>query len=188
MSEIICFWSEPTDNVRLWLRRYSGSADHNCATTGYYCNGQTPFGDHPAKKSPEGYLEDRGANGPPRDDARWPTRCDACGRPFEASDEWQVHQDQIYRRVDTGAEFELRKAAPGAMWDAWWYPPKGPDGKSLAVALPPGGGDDVWMVDAPSKGGSGWTRSGVVPNVTANPSILTPRYHGYLRSGKPVSC
>jgi len=82
----------------------------------------------------------------------------------------------------------LRDCPPGAMYDAFWYPEKGPDGRALCVSLPPGGGMDFWHVDGPSKGGGGWTRSGEPPFVTANPSILTPRFHGFLRNGWLESC
>lgn len=125
---------------------------------------------------------------PPHDDPRWPAKCDQCGAPFPEFATWQVFQELIYRRADSGQEMTLRDAPPGAMWDAGWYWEKGPDGKSLCVCLPPGGGLDYWHVDGPAKGGGRWTRTGVPPNVTANPSILTPRYHGWLRDGRLVDC
>jgi hypothetical protein len=95
---------------------------------------------------------------------------------------WQVFQDQIYRRADTGEEYTLRDAPPGAMYIATWHD------NHLRVCLPPNGGHDYWDVDGPSKNGNGWTRSGDLPNVTANPSILTPRYHGFLRGGWLEEC
>lgn len=45
-----------------------------------------------------------------------------------------------------------------------------------------------WLVDAPSKQGSPWTREGKPPKVTARPSILTSRYHGFLTDGFLVEC
>jgi hypothetical protein len=56
------------------------------------------------------------------------------------------------------------------------------------VALPPDGGDDLWMVDGTASNGPGWTREGKPPKVTARPSILTPRYHGWLTDGFLVRC
>lgn len=192
-SVIDCFWCEPTDRVRLQLRRFQFSTVRTCAAqpTGLsYCNACAPFGDHPIRWSKEhdGCLESYEDLGPAHDDPRWPKTCEACARSFDPEDQWQVSQEIIYRRVVTGAEFQLRDAPPGAMWDAGYHWDKGPDGISLAVALPPAGGFDHWLVDGPSKGGGRWTRSGTVPKVTANPSILTPRYHGWLRDGKLVEC
>lgn len=33
-----------------------------------------------------------------------------------------------------------------------------------------------------------WTRTGAIPKVTCSPSILTPRYHGFLRDGFLEEC
>jgi hypothetical protein len=42
---------------------------------------------------------------------------------------------------------------------------------------------ELWDIDGPSSNGPGWSRSGEPPAVTVSPSILTPRYHGFLRNG-----
>jgi hypothetical protein len=114
----------------------------------------------------------------------------------------EVFAESIYRDEATGREWPMRELPPGAMFDAWWYrdadgkPRRGTgmgtgtghDGLCLIVCLPPEGGLDHWHVDATAKNGPGWERTGTVPNVTANPSIQTPRYHGWLRNGVLVEC
>ena len=125
---------------------------------------------------------------PAHDDSRWPVKCDQCEYLFKPEDSWQVFREVIFVNKDTGQEMTLRNCPPGAMWDADWYPEKGPDGKALCVALPPHGGDDSWHIDGYAKGGGKWSRTGTAPNITANPSILTPRYHGFLRAGYLEEC
>jgi hypothetical protein len=75
------------------------------------------------------------------------------------------------------------------MYDAYWMKDfsdykKRSDGIMLCVKTP--GGD--WIVDGPSNNGNGWERTGTVPKITATPSILMARYHGWLRDGWLVEC
>ncbi len=206
---IECFWCEPADKVAIFLRRYTSSSVSKCAKTGHYCNAMTPIGEQPARYTPDGYLDSYDHMAPPHDDPRWPLACEACGKPFGVDDEWQVFEYSILRRVDTGAEFPMRKAPPGAMWDAKWYPWKGPDGMSLCVAMPPGGADDVWLVDSRASNCTMpndnehrcWVRHGdprqpqtltVDKNghtcAAGAGSIQTSRWHGFLRGGRLLEC
>jgi hypothetical protein len=41
----------------------------------------------------------------------------------------------------------------------------------------------LWCIDQKSSNGEGWTVVGNAPQVTASPSILVPRYHGFLQNG-----
>jgi hypothetical protein len=196
MGDVVCFWLEPTDRVRLWLRRFVYSDAMKCPLPDGYHNAMAPFGEQPARYSTEGiggrrYYASFDALGPARGDPQWPTRC-ACGYAFRDEDTWQVFQQGIYRRVNTGAEMTIEDAPAGAMWDAWWYgEPRYPDGIQLMVKLPNG---SDWWVDGPFAGGGGsWTRTGTPPVVTASPSIWSRRdlpnsYHGWLRDGvlRPV--
>ena len=51
----------------------------------------------------------------------------------------------------------------------------------LCVCLPDG---NWWFLDFHAHNtSSGWTITGSIPQISANPSILTPTYHGYLRNG-----
>jgi hypothetical protein len=171
----------PTDRVRLILRRFIG----DCSKGPMSCHeASVPFGEHPVRLSSEGYLESYQDLAPTRDDPRWPTHCEQCGIALPGDTVWQVFQERIYRRTDTGEEHLLRDAPPGAMYIATWFHEK----DHLHVCLPPNGGHDYWDVDGPSSNGNGWTRTGEPPNVTANPSILTPRYHGFLRNGWLEEC
>lgn len=191
MSEIRCFWTEATDRVAQSLRRFvpSGEAAKCSGPFGYH-NASTPLGEAPVKKSEEGYITSPDV-AEYTGDPRWPTHC-PCGYEFKPEDQWQVFVEQIYRAVADGREWPLRDLPPGAMYDATWYRDEskksGPDGINLCICLPPNGGMDYWFVDGAASNGPGWTRTGTVPNVTANPSILTPRYHGWLRDGVLVEC
>jgi hypothetical protein len=83
------------------------------------------------------------------------------------------------------------------MFDATWLGANnvGPDGISLTVVLPPERkpwGDDVvdnrnswWHVDQSRQDG-GWSRTGDPRRpgaVSAQPSIKTSHYHGFLQAG-----
>lgn len=186
-AETQCFWCEPTGMVSLSLRRYR-SGDKCSGPFGYHV-ALTPIGEAPVIMSEQhkGCIESR-PEVFAHDDTRWPTHCTACGEAFRADDAWQVFQDQVYRRTDTGATFTLRDAPPGAMWDATWWPDPGPDGIQLMVRLPDG---HDWFVDGPANNNPaprGWTRSGSVPRITATPSILTKQWHGFLTDGVLRSC
>lgn len=200
MTRIKCFWIEPSDKAELSLRRFrfsegylkneDGSRDysnkdpnHYKCSNGYGCDASVVIGEIP-------FTINQGRIDHDRTDSNWPKVCTRCGRPFEDTDEWQRNENQLYIRKETGELCILSKAPVGAMWDATWfkkYEPynKSPDGIVLTVQTP--GGD--WCVDGPSKGGGHWTRTGTVPEVTANPSILIEgSYHGWLRNGWLEEC
>ena len=187
MSRVECFLIEPTDRASVFLRRYSSAESGFDCASGYH-NAKTPIGVRaldPAVTEHHALID---RSKPPRSDPRWPTKCEACGYAFADSDAWQIFYEVIYVRRDTGAEMHLRDAPPGALWDCTWWPDKGPDGHHWCLKLPPGGGCDEWQIDGPANNGGGWTRSGIAPRLTARPSILTPRYHGFLTDGVLESC
>jgi hypothetical protein len=191
MADVRCFWVEPAGMEARWLRRYAGREGTQCPASHGYHNAMVPI-------EPAPYSKDAlGGKGDFADDPRWPTHC-PCGYEFVEADNWQVFRVDIYRAED-GREWPIRELPPGAMYDATWYHDHpncvGPDGIALVVILPPNGGDDYWHVDGGANNNpapQGWSRSGTVkgpnPTVTANPSILTPRYHGWLRNGVLVAC
>jgi len=83
-------------------------------------------------------------------DPRWPVKC-GCGYEFSAldkDDHWQVSQETIYRRTDTGDEMVLHEAPVGAIWNASWMSDLpyycGPDGRTLICLMP---GNHHWMID-----------------------------------------
>lgn len=206
---VTCFWLEETGEVRLSLRRYrSGSKGGECSGPMGYHDASTPIGTAPIlwlPEPPEGadhwYSGRDGASGvvsfdwPDHDDPRWPTRC-ACGYEFSAEDEWQHFHDRIMRRTDTGETLTIRDAPDGAMWDAYWYPCKGPDGRCV-VARCPGGAD--WIIDGRATNCAlpddtehrYWVRHGEPPRLTVDKNGLTCAagagsiqagdYHGFLR-------
>jgi hypothetical protein len=191
-SRIQCFWLEPTELGRSSLRRYENhpydpmpppSCPENRMryhdTDVVLGDIPYPFGTADSDPTPEDI---------PHDDPRWPKACDVCGTPFKDDDHWQHNVHRLYRGSPDGKLYSLRDAPPGAMYAATWYPKKGPDGIALHVCLPPGGGDDYWFVDGSASNGPGWTRTGTVPLITARPSIMTKRYHGFLTDGFLVEC
>lgn len=191
-SRIQCFWLEPTAFAISGLRRYEKRESYEEAS--WTCpSNRMKFHDTSVDLGqidyPLGEFNGYGRDDIPHEDPRWPKVCHVCGTPFKDTDHWQHNVTRLFSGAPDGKLYTLRNCPPGAMYDANWGPMDlGPDGIRLAVALPPEGGDDYWLVDGPSKGGGRWTRTGTVPNITASPSILTPRYHGFLRGGYLEEC
>lgn len=185
-ERIECFWLEPTPFAESSLRRYEKHVTYpmdkpTCP------NNRMRFHDTtvvlPQIDFPLDETNGWGRDDVPHDDPRWPKVCDVCGYAFKDEDHWQHNVTRLYSGAPDGKLYTLRNCPPGAMYDASWYPTKGPDGINLIVALPPGGGDDWWHVDGPASNGPGWTRTGKPPKVTATPSIQTSKWHGWLRDG-----
>lgn len=127
----------------------------------------------------------------------WPRQCDACGVLFDSfpvrSDmRWRVYRHIMPRIVMTDGSqfFTVDKMPVGAMWEVephkaiegsvYWRQRGG--GMMLLVRTP--GGD--WNLDRPSHGGKGWERTGVPPDVTAQPSCQCDPpsgWHGWLKDG-----
>lgn len=203
------FWLERTEDIAWGLRRYAHSQDPPACPGGYH-QAVIYLGVAPATFSETG----RYASQPmlEHDDPRWPIRCTSCDYVFVDTDEWQMWQQGLYRRPDTGQLHVLHSTAPdalgatsapaGACWDAWWMSDwaKGPDGLCLMVRLPNG---HDWMVDSEAsnctrKGDRThkcWVRDGDPRRgtVTAGKagetctagagSILSGDYHGFLTGG-----
>ena len=186
--EIKCFFLKPIKKARVSLRRYSS---HKKEDVERECPG--PWGYHNISVQLDviDWDDESGlvANDRDHDDPLWPTHCD-CGYEFAEDDEWQHNRNIMHERSDGGEDTTLQDAPVGAMWDAHWLPSNrtGHDGIALVVKTP----DGDWQVDAPSysngKAGPGWTRSGTIPDVTARPSILMPKYHGWLTKGMLIEC
>jgi hypothetical protein len=125
----------------------------------------------------------------------WCRDVDGTKRFVDIDDPARQQGSPVYRRLDTGEE--VVGAPPGAMFyyedimpeaDMTHFsnPAGGPDGKHLIVVLPDG---HWWHIDSIAQNASKpWDRSGVPPNVTARPSILTDTYHGFLTDGVLVEC
>ena len=162
------------------LRRYAG--ERSCAHSGLtYCNAEVLLADDaPAVIDKYNCVES--AERPPSDDPRWPVQC-ACGYRFVEEDNRQVFVSEYYAAED-GRRWAVRDLPPGAMYDSWWGPEKGPNGEPWWVLVLPPGGHNTWDIYGPaSNSKTGWTITGTAPKLTASPSILVPRYHGWLRDG-----
>jgi hypothetical protein len=209
MSRIQCFWLEPTKRAQVTLRRYRESARYLRNDDGTFkleqrgdekvlikdptYDGICPAGKHTGFSICDasvvyGECDDSDRSIHVTDemklDPAWPKACAACGRPFQPEDQWQWSEHILYERKDTGERWVLGKAPVGAMWDLTWFKDssrykKRPDGILLCVRTP----DGDWVVDGPSSNGNGWDRTGTVPRITANPSIICGSYHGWLRDG-----
>jgi len=194
-SRIECFMVERAELMQVDLRRFVFSSESTCpGRYGYHTadiviEPQLPA---PAEYSPgkpswqfDGWpFEPK----PSRDDPRWPVRCE-CGYEFQPGDQWQANARRLYRDPRSGSLFVRENLPAGAMFRSPWYEKtwgyKGPDGICLSVMLPDG---VVWEIDGEARDGGKWTRDGVPPKVTARPSILTSRYHGWLTDGFLVEC
>lgn len=193
MDKVQCFWVVDSGRDKLALRRYVSSGMSKCSGEYGYHNASVDIGEEATN---DGAIESR-KGGPPagyENDPRWPTCC-SCGYVFQPEDPWQLFRSSIYRREDTGEEWTQMNLPAGAMYDAHWlkrvesWKTTGPDGLALHVVCPPGNNwGDHWHVDGPANNGPGWTRTGTVPNISAMPSIQTPRYHGHLRNGVLERC
>jgi hypothetical protein len=196
-----CFWLEPTNKTKHYLRRYTPSDRAKCPG---------PYGYHNARNFLDVVEKDAAKIESSeltyhRDHQLWPTHC-SCGYEFTPEDEYQVFTDAMYLRTDTREEMSLLEAPPGAMWNAHWMADHpmftGPDGRCLVVRLPNG---HDWMIDGEasnctnpedfrSGGHKCWVRHGEPPYLTVDKngktcnagggSILSGSYHGFLRNGE----
>jgi hypothetical protein len=210
LDPIKCFFVEPTGIVELYLRRYS-RGDAACSSGWPYHNAMSLLGDAPAVYVTYDDHECPNIAERPeqidKHDPRWPVEC-ICGYKFTPKDHYQIFQESVYRRHDTGEEFSLRHLPLGAMYFADWFlrPGKnhwrGPDNHCLVVMVP---GKDMqpreWMVDGRANNCDlphdtdhrCWVRHGQVPEITVDKngrtcnagagSIKTDGWHGFLRSG-----
>lgn len=161
------FWLERTEDVAWGLRRYARTEDSAGCPGGYH-QSLTYLGVEPATytyRDGRRYLASQSMLD--HADPRWPAGCVSCAYLFLDADHWQMWQEGLYRRADTGQLHVLHQSAPadalsapsappGASWDAWWMGDwcKGPDGMCLMVRLPNG---RDWMVDSEA---SNCTRKG----------------------------
>ena len=205
-----CFLVTETPRFRASLRRFTYSSHSTCAAHPTWGHDATSpmIAVIEGVKTADGYWDlDKTEKGhmPPRDDPRWPVKCDACDYLFAPTDHWQLFCDHIYVDAD-GAEHSRRGPTPGMMWYADWLGEsyRGPDGHCLVVTCP-GGGE--WIIDGPASnctkredhGPYGqahrcWVRHGTPPNITVDKngltcaagagSIISGSYHGFLRDGE----
>ncbi len=208
MARTRCFLIEPTDRVRISLRRFSRDNTPDCCPryAGRYSYHTTMvfLREEEARRNAQGYLCNGVGPTLPHDDARWPRACD-CGYIFTEDDTYQHFDELLYRRVDTGELVTLRDVPAGAMWEAPWLDQfHRPQGRHNLVVKLPDGSD--WAVDGPANnctwpGGDAkqeqhhcWTRRGEPPDVDVGKnhgptcaagagSIATARWHGFLRNG-----
>lgn len=203
MNGIQCCFLEEVGRTRRSLRRYVSSANahrHACPGPMGYHDSMTLLDVVEGNAATRDHLVDDVI---PRDHPLWPKACQ-CGYAFADGDEWQVFTESLWCRTDTGQVMTLREAPPGAMWWADWNTwDVGPDGRCLMVRCPDG---HDWTVDAEAsnctrKGDRShkcWCRHGEPPLVTVDKngdtcgagagSILTPKWHGFLRGGVLVPC
>ena len=201
MIPIKCFWLEPTDREKRYLRRYASGS--SCSGPMSYHDAMNFLDESPEVAGTDGYWQDSGQTAADfKGHPLWPTHC-SCGYEFQEKDEWQLFSSHIYRRTDTGEEMTLRDAPDGAMWNASWYPDnwKNEDGKCIICRVP---NNHDWNIDGPASNCTRpnekhycWVRHGEPPNLTVDKngdscaagagSIQTKDWHGFLRGGFLVS-
>lgn len=208
-----CYWLEPTGRERVSLRRFTFSVAEgdderpgrrNCPESERWGHDASVLTEIELDTSWEtlddGYIVRAAVPDelcPPRDDSRWPTRCDKCGSPFHDDDQWQVNGLRLFTRSDTGAVHVMKHGydpgIPGALYDGGpWMRSRvsedglgyvGKDGIALVAVCPNG---LHWEVDGPATGGGRWRRTGDPrrpETLTVSPSIVAGDYHGWLQHG-----
>lgn len=181
------FLVEPTGSGVLSLRRYRAS-DVPCPGPHGYCSESVDIAEVQILKNADGTYPALSPENVEYADPRWPRACSACGYEFGPDDPRQCNQTEFYANADGTVRTALRDLPAGAVYDAAWLPDlyRAPDGHAWAVQLPDG---LPWYLFGPaSNGGAGWTVTGDAPRFTANPSILTPDYHGWLNDGRLTPC
>ena len=188
MSEPVkCFMLQPTDMAEHSLRRFTWTVPNKCSHHASMSLGNVDF-----VSEYDGSGDDRW----PHDDPQWPKCCETCGYEFADGDQWQNNLKRLFATPD-GSLYTMDSAPVGAMRVSDWN-----HAVNSKEHLAAGGGPHLqvkcpdacwWDIDSPAstnyhEGGSGWSRSGEPPNVTANPSIQTGSYHGWLRNGTLVEC
>lgn len=197
------FFLEPTPMSRMSLRRFaSGNCPLSVGAYSYH-NAKVHIG--------IGRAGDVCGDIHPHDDSRWPKQC-GCGYTFKEEDNWQLFNDRLYKRTDTGEELVLNEAPPGAVWNAWWLAENrtapsfylGDDGRCLMARTP--GGD--WCIDSRASNCTMpddnthkcWVRHGKPEDATLHVdknghtcaagagSIVSGNYHGFLHGGHFTSC
>lgn len=148
---------------------------------------------------------------PPIGDPRWPAKCE-CGATFENSNViergGQMFVHRLQKRSDTGDLVTVHDAPAGAMWRAWWMQHEGRywdwdnQNEPPLMCKTPGG---EWNIDGRATNYTlkndrlhrCWVRHGVPPQITVDKngltcgagagSILSGKYHGFLRNGELVA-
>jgi len=214
-NEIQCFMLERTNLFREELRRYAGEI--KCEEHPYkYHNAEVVICE--TREVPEIVESECGGGDAgcfgihlSHDDDRWPKAC-CCGYEFQIKDTWQHHFHRLYRTPD-GRLLRPEESPPGGMfYSDWWPHPSHVDGHCLSVVLPPDG--HIWMVEGHANNCNVpnsfndrshfcWCRHrnpdgtftvdnkpepGTTTCTAGGGSILTPKWHGFLRNGKLVTC
>lgn len=172
---IKCFWLEPTDRQKRYLRRYT--ANLKCSGPMSYHDAMIFLEESRGVMNEDGtcWTDDGKAAADFKDHPLWPLRC-VCGYEFQPGDEWQLFSSHIYRRADTGEEMTLRDAPDGAMWDAIWLHGVpaccGADGRAIICKVP---NHHDWQIDGPASNCTRpnephkcWIRHGTPPNLTVD--------------------
>lgn len=204
-GRIQCFVAEPTDGFVRSLRRFQFSTSASpCPSPRGYHNACAVIDEI---ERPGFEFDGDGSPDWPREDSRWPPRCD-CGYAFTEADEWQVNTDRMYRRADgTGFRFPIRDAPAGAMWFAPFYDRLFvPQLEHCVMVMTPGG---EWCIDSMAKNCTipddlrqgrhhCWVIEGTLPNISVSKngptcgagagSIKCGSYHGFLRNGFLEEC
>ena len=90
-------------------------------------------------------------------------------------DTWYAH---YYKEPWAGTPEQVGKVTEGRFFGDRYLREDYDKRDPICIKLPDG---HIWCIDQKASNGiEGWAVSGEVPNLTARPSILTERYHGWL--------
>ena len=180
LINVQCFWLEPTDRQRRSLRRFTFSSDKECPNCSMGHDASVGIEDGSDVLTE---IDGRLYHGSPKvseyaGDSRWPIKCEFCDYVFQQDDEWQANGHQIHSTTTGLGEMTVQESPAGGMWDATnWTPDRwrGPDGRCIAIKLPPGGPHDFWLIDGPTSKKADepdtfWTRVGsTFPDISVTP-------------------
>ncbi len=207
-DHIKVFFLKPTNRFEQKLRRAIDDCTERCPAVPQpysYCCGTNTIAVIEADYHPtSGQVEW------PRDDERWPEKCEECGKEFGDSDLWLVDYERLYVN-SAGMMWTLRDAPVGACWEAPWLAEnhdwRGHDGRCLVLRLPNGKGHVDWSPDMrasncgmpeekthkcwvrhgrPEDGNLHIDKEGHTCNAGAG-SISLDKWHGFVRNGYLVS-
>lgn len=87
----------------------------------------------------------------------------------------KIRRERALRAIAEGSFSKQSYYLSKFYWSTWSHvrPP-------ISVLCPNG---REWCVDAVSSNGDGWQVTGDPPRITAQPSIMVPGYHGFLKGG-----
>lgn len=188
-------WGPPTSYpLQLaWLHRLGRerrflirTSEADTCTDGTWCRASAWAGDGLSTLASSDLEGDATGVWPRVGEARWPTACETCHRPFRSEEPWRYDRRRLYSYKGPYGHLlvTLRNAPPGSIYDAQWLHGfswgEGPDGRALHAICPNG---YPWHLDGEA---SNCTRPQQVP-VPGIPNTFrfVRTHYCWVRHGDP---